>query len=248
MTAPGGPGAPGSSATVTVLAAMETEIRPLIRSLSLAPTRVDGLRAWTGTVRGAAVLVATIGVGPATAGPAAARILEATEVGRVLVAGVSGAVDPALSIADVVLPQAVIDRSSGRSYQPTAPPGTRPSGTLLTCSELVTGPDEAMTLQAGGVTAVDMETAAVAAVCERYGCRWSVYRAISDRVSDGVLDAAMISLLRPDGRIDPGAATRLVARHPASVRRLVRLGIDTRAAVAALTRAVRDDLHRAVNG
>lgn len=247
MTAGGGPGTRGRPGSLAVLAAMETEIRPLVRSLSLVPSKVDGLRAWAGTVRGSRVLVATIGVGPANAGRAAARVLDAADVDRVMIVGVSGAVDPALSIADVVLPRSVVDHRSGRSYRPTPPPGTTPSGTLLTCSELVTGAEAAATLGAGGITAVDMETAAVAAVCDRNGCAWSVCRAISDRLSDGVLDAAMISLLRPDGRIDTGAAARLAARHPATVRKLVRLGIDTRAAVAALTKVVHDHIHRTVS-
>ena len=248
MTNANQPPTPGRTGTLTVLAAMEAEIRPLVRSLALTPARVGGRRAWTGTVQGAPVLVATIGVGSANAAGSTARILDAIEVSRVLVAGVSGAVDPALSIADVVVPGAVIDRMSGRSYRPTAPPDTQPSGTLLTCTGLVTGAEEATNLHAGGISLVDMETAAVAAVCERNDCRWSVYRAISDRLADELLDASMIELLRPDGTIDRAGALRLVARRPSHMRRLVRLGIDTRAAIATLTRRVRDDVHRSVSG
>ena len=41
-----------------------------------------------------------------------------------------------------------------------------------------------------GATAVDMETAAVAAVCERKGTPYAVFRAISDYATDGSVDAA----------------------------------------------------------
>jgi nucleoside phosphorylase len=38
-----------------------------------------------------------------------------------------------------------------------------------------------------------METAAVAEVCEERGVPWSVVRAISDRASDGSVDAEVLA-------------------------------------------------------
>jgi nucleoside phosphorylase len=235
--------AAGTSATpaVIVLAAMATEVRPLVRALGLAPSTSDGHRSWTGSVKGERVVVATIGIGPERAERSTSRILGAEAARRVIVAGVSGAVDPALGVADLLVPRAVVDQASGRLYQPQ-PSATAPRGTLLTCDALVTGSDTAAALGASGISAVDMETAAVAAVCDRKGIPWSVYRSMSDRVADGILDATMITLLRADGRIDPLAAARMAARRPGTLRRLARLGMDTRAAVASLTRAVHDDI------
>ena len=47
----------------------------------------------------------------------------------------------------------------------------------------------------GGVIAVDMETAAVAAVCARLGVPWSAYRGISDRLVEGIVDEAIAGLV-----------------------------------------------------
>ncbi len=69
-----------------------------------------------------------------------------------------------------------------------------------------------------------METAAIAKVCEERGVPWSVVRAISDRASDGSVDAAIVGLTRPDGRPDFLATARYLIRHADAVPRLVRLG------------------------
>ncbi|UCE87523.1 MAG: nucleoside phosphorylase, partial [Deltaproteobacteria bacterium] len=86
---------------------------------------------------------------------------------------------------------------------------------------------------------IDMETAAVAAVCERRRCPWSVFRAISDRADDGSTDAAVLALAGPDGRPDLLAVARLVLTRPRRVPQLVRLARGaTRAARVAASAAV----------
>ena len=64
----------------------------------------------------------------------------------------------------------------------------------------------------------------IAKVCEGHGVPWSVVRAISDRASDGGVDAAIVGLTRPDGRPDFLATVRYLIRHRDAVPRLVRLG------------------------
>jgi hypothetical protein len=89
-----------------------------------------------------------------------------------------------------------------------------PRGRLVTSDRLVTGLDEAAELKQSGVVGLDMETAAIAAVCERRGCPWSVFRAISDRVSDGTTDPAVLALAGPDGRGDARAVARYLLARP----------------------------------
>ena len=69
-----------------------------------------------------------------------------------------------------------------------------------------------------------METAAIAAVCERRGCPWSVFRAISDRADDGSTDAAIFGLAAPDGAPDVRAVARFLVTRPWRIPQLVRLG------------------------
>ena len=65
-----------------------------------------------------------------------------------------------------------------------------------------------------GFGAVDMEAAGVAEVCEAAGVDWSVYRGISDRPDEHIVDQAVFSLSKPDGSADPVAVAKYLARDP----------------------------------
>jgi adenosylhomocysteine nucleosidase len=141
----------------------------------------------------------------------------------------------------VVVPEVVVDGVSGEEHRPD-PLGERaPAGILSTSDELIVDPAAVAAMVERGVVALDMETSAVAAVCERHGCRWSVFRAISDRASDGLVDAEIAALAGADGSANLPAVLRMLARHPSRVRDLARLGRDmrtaTRAAAAAAANA-----------
>jgi len=91
-----------------------------------------------------------------------------------------------------------------------------------------------------GCLGVDMESSAVAEVCEAQGCPWSVYRCIGDRSFDGLLDHRIVALTRPDGSGDRVAIGRLLAAEPELAVRLERLSRDaTTAARLAAEAAVR---------
>jgi adenosylhomocysteine nucleosidase len=87
-----------------------------------------------------------------------------------------------------------------------------------------------------------METAAIAAVCERRGVKWSAVRSISDLV--GVTPGDVIGLANPDGTPNVSASIRYLLTKPWRIPRLVRLGLDAKgaangaaAAAAAILRA-----------
>src|SRR5262249_42776791 len=109
-------------------------------------------------------------------------------------------------------------------------------GALATSDALIVEPDALARLEARGVVAVDMETAAIAAVCERRGVAWSVFRAISDRAG-GPLDAEVLRLLGADGRPHPLAVARFPATRPWPVPKLLRVGRGTHLATRAAARA-----------
>jgi hypothetical protein len=87
-----------------------------------------------------------------------------------------------------------------------------------------------------------METSAIAAVCERRGCPWSVFRAISDRAGDPAVDPAVLELAGPYGRANLPALACFLLPRPLRVLLLARLARDmrraTHAAAAAAVRAV----------
>lgn len=226
----------GEPPAVVVLAAMATELRPLVRALGLRPRQIGGVECRAGQRSDRRRLVAAVvGVGPEAAGRATERLLAAATPERVVLAGVSGGIDPAMRIGTLLSPDVVVAQSTGEEHRPTRPvPGGR-GGTLMTCETLAAGDAARAELASRGVAAVDMETAAVAAVCERRGVPWGVLRAISDRPDDHLVDESVFDLVRADGSTDGRAVARLLARRPWEVRRLARVARDTRAALAALT-------------
>ena len=128
--------------------------------------------------------------------------------------------------------------------RPTTPEGHRAAGVLYTSDTIIGDPGQLDRLRGDGVVALDMETAAVGACCEAGGRPWSVFRAISDRVADGIVDQSTLAMTRPDGRADLGAVARVVLRHPGALGRLAKLGRDTATATAAITDAAAAECRR----
>jgi len=222
---------------IVVLTAMRSELRPFVRAAGL--TRSDDGAVWSGTVGGHEVVATTMGVGMAGAAAAAEQALQRGDVERLLVVGIAGGIDQDLPIGHVVVPEVVIDGAGGAEH-PTAPWGpVEPDGRLITYHDFQTDPELMARLQREGYAAIDMETAAVAAVCERHGCPHTAFRAISDDALGGTIDPQVAAMARPDGSPDLGAAVRYVLRRPWRVPYLVGLGRDSeRAARAAADAAV----------
>ena len=212
------------TAVIAFVCAMPMELRPLRRRLSLRKTDVG----YTGEIGDRAVIAVVTGIGTSRAHAATVRLLDAVDVAWVIVVGIAGAIDNDAPIGTVVLPDLVVNGANGSEHRPT-PLGLGDAhgtlhGTLWTTDEVLLDPAIHAELRAQNVVSLDMETAAVAKVCEQRGVPWSVVRAISDRASDGSVDAAIAGLSRPDGRPDLLAIARYLARHPNAVPRLVRLG------------------------
>ena len=110
---------------------------------------------------------------------------------------------------------------------------TEARGTLATSNEVLSDQAVAARLERQGVIAVDMETAAIAAICESRACPWSVLRAISDRAGDDSTDPAMLGLAGPDGEPNVPALVRFVLTNSRRLPYLVRLGHDLRLATNA---------------
>jgi nucleoside phosphorylase len=218
---------------------MRMELRPVVRALRSTRVVVGDEHLHRARVGRADVGAAMIGVGPAAAARNTARLLEAWPADLVLVSGIAGAVDPHLDIGTVVAPDTVVDRSSGRRFHPTPLSNVATSGTIATSEELILDDEGLAQLSSDGVIAVDMETSAVADACTARGCGWAAFRAISDRPTDGLVDDAVFSMLKPDGRADPWTAARFIVTHPWRIPHLARLGRDS-------TLAARRAAHAAV--
>jgi len=241
---------------VGVLAPMPSELRPVVKRLGLRRLHPEdapvGRRAHEGRFGGVDVVAATSGMGMPAAADAARRMLDAGGIDHVAVVGVAGGIDDEQAIGDVLAVEVVIDDRTGAEYRPHvlgAEGDERPAGGALhTSDEFVVEPDRVAALRGQGVVALDMETAAVAAVCEDRGRPWSVFRTVSDRFSDGVADQAVFQLANPDGSPNLPAVVRFAVRHPGRVAHLVRVGRDLRTATRAAAGALADALERIAAG
>jgi adenosylhomocysteine nucleosidase len=224
------------AAVIALLCAMPLELRPLRRRLRLRKTTLGHV----GRIGDRPVIAVVSGVGTALARAATVRLLDAADVDWVIVVGIAGGVGNGIPIGTLVHPHLVVDGADGVVHRPTPLPTATPYGTLLTTDELILDRARHSELRSDGVVALDMETAAVAKVCGDRGVPWSVVRAISDRASDGTVDAEIVGLTHADGRPNVAAVGRYLLRHPGGLPRLLRLAGDStlaaeRSADAAIT-------------
>jgi len=227
--------------SVAFLCAMPMELRPLTRRLGLRRAEIGGVEVRTGRLGDRDVVAMVMGMGPELAGKATARLLDTVTPVRVVVVGITGAVEDETPIGTVIVPEVVVDGATGREHRPHGLGSRTPSGAMWTTSA-ITPPGELAALRARGVVALDMETSAVAACCERRGIPWSVFRAISDRATDGTVDEEVFALSHQDGSPNGSAVLRYLLRHPMRVPRLVSLATGakraTERAAAAAVEAV----------
>lgn len=222
---------------------MPMELRPLRRRLRL---RKSGL-GYVGKIGDHAVIAVVTGIGTAMADGATARLLDAVDVDWLVVVGITGAIDDDTPIGSLVLPERVVNSADSSVYRPTPLPVGNAHGTMWTTDELLTDRAIHADLRSRGVVSLDMETAAVAQVCEQRGVAWSVVRAISDRAGDGTVDAEIAGLTHPDGTANPAAVARYLARHRNALPRLARLARGSNLAAAEAAKAAITAVSRSIN-
>jgi adenosylhomocysteine nucleosidase len=228
-------------APLAFVCAMPMELRPLARKLGLRRETVGGVELSRGSLDGRPVVATVTGMGTALAGAGIRRLLDAVTPARVLVVGITGAVDDETVLGTVVRPARVIDAATGREHE-HHPPDPGPTAGAMWTTDVITPADELPALRARGVVALDMETAAIAEACEAGGVPWTVVRAYSDRATDGSVDDEVFHLSHQDGTPDPAAVARYVLRHPNRLPTLARMArtatkATANAADAAITAA-----------
>lgn len=223
---------PAPLSPTLVLAAITSEIEPLAARLGLTASRENlGEGEEFYFYAGEKAAIAVTGVGAERAERVADAAWQLTKPARVVITGFAGAANPAYQVGDLIEP-AEIQTPSGSTFRPTA--AVDPAGRLITTDHIVSSvAAKARLRQAHGADAVDMESAALAAWCERKGVPWSCVRAISDR-ADEALPAFVEKLTRPTGEPDVYAAFLYALTRPWTVPTLVRLGAGASHAAAAL--------------
>jgi adenosylhomocysteine nucleosidase len=212
---------------VAVLAPMVSELKPVIRAFGLEPAPTPGdPKRFAGRVGAIDVVASMTGIGMVPAADATERVLAAEHPDFVIVVGIAGGVGDEVKVGDVFVPSVVVNGPTGSEHRPAELPGIVTRGRLVSSDDFHVEDDALVELEAAGVVALDMETGAIAAVCERDGTSWSVVRSISDMAKGHPIGEAAMTLAKPDGSPNMGAFLKYVSSNPGKLPALVKLGRD----------------------
>ena len=205
------------------ICAMPMEVKPLIRRLALRRTELGGSPVYEGTLDGRRVVAIVTGMGTTLARDGTERLLDAVGVARVVVVGITGAVEDETPIGTLVLPEVVVDAATRTEHRPAPLGGGTPHGTMWTGDDLTTEVDVVAGLRERGR---GLPRHGDGGDRRRGGAPWipwSVFRAISDRASDGTVTEEVFHLSNQDGTPNGGAVLRFFLRHPGRLPAMMRM-------------------------
>lgn len=190
------------------------------------------------------------GIAWAAAGGVSRRVTELAEkllaegAEGLLSFGIAGGLDPVLKSGDLVIGNVVQWQGEAFSADPawangllTAIPGSR-TGMIAAVSRIAATPEAKRALYDGGSSVVDMESGAMAKVAAQTGKPFAVLRAVADPAGRGLPKSVFVGLA-PDGSARPLAVMGALLRRPWELPGLIRVGLDSQAALAALRNAVK---------
>lgn len=214
--------------TIAMVFAMPMELAPLRRRLSLTKTHLGALEIHEGSFAGRRMVATVTGMGTAFASTGATRLLDAVEVERVLVVGITGALEDETPLGTLMWPETVVNGNTGAAFHPTLLGDAPAGGIMWTTDNFITDAGELAELRERGVISLDMETAAIAAVCDPRGIPWTVYRVLSDRATDG--NDELFALANQDGTTNAKAVAAYVLKHPGRVPVMAAMAKETKRA------------------
>ncbi|MGC1452233.1 MAG: hypothetical protein WA830_19560 [Candidatus Sulfotelmatobacter sp.] len=156
-----------------IVAALEREVRPLVKDWLVSEQEVSGRR-FKFFQKDDFVLVCG-GIGAEAARRAAESVIAIYSPEVVYSAGFAGALDSTLKVGDVVQPRRVINAGDGSSINLD-----RGEGVLVSFGSVANPRQKASLRDSFAAQAVDMEAAAVARAAEARGVRFAVVKVISD--------------------------------------------------------------------
>jgi adenosylhomocysteine nucleosidase len=178
-----------------------------------------------------------VGIGRANAEKSVRSYLDANSPELVLTCGFAGGLNPNLKIGDVVFEMPLkqqLEAPSGISSKKMADAGARPAK-FLCANRIATTVAEKQKLRSEtGADVVEMESAAIHAVCAERNIPCITVRVISDTAHED-LPLDFNALSKPDKSLDFGKLAWAIARSPGKIGALMALQKKTSFAAAQLS-------------
>jgi adenosylhomocysteine nucleosidase len=213
------------SKPVAIVAAMRTELAPLLRGAT--SHTVDSVELYELS----SALVAIGGIGR-RAGERAAEVAVREGSPKLLVsAGLAGALSPTLRAGTVLCVREVIDQATGELYR-----AVDGDAVLVTAMRVTGIKGKKRIASECAASAVDMEGAAVAMVAKQHGIGFAAVKAISDELEFPM--PPVNSFVDKQGRFRTAAFAGHVALRPKWWLPVMRLGLNSRKASKNLAKAL----------
>jgi adenosylhomocysteine nucleosidase len=214
---------------VAIVAALEREVRPLVKDWSVSDREHDGRR--FRFFENEDVVVVCGGIGQAAARRAAEAVIALFAPEAVYSAGFAGALDEGLKVGDVVRPKIVINARDGSRAVVEGGEG------VMVSFGSVASPEQKRKLRESfDALAVDMEAAAVARSAEAHGVEFGAVKAISDEVDFEF--PAMERFVDAEGRFREGSFALWAAVRPWVWGRVIRLAMNSSRVSIALCKSL----------
>lgn len=216
---------------VAIVAALEREVRPLVKHWRVHEKEHDGHR-FRFFEYGDVVLVCG-GIGPAAARRAAEAVIANFTPKTIYSVGFAGALNEKLQIGDVMRPHVVINASDGSRVMLESGDG------ILVSFDAIASPGQKSKLRESfGANAVDMEAAAVARSAEARRIGFAAIKVISDGVDFEF--PSMERFVDSEGRFREGRFAVFTAFRPWLWPRVARLARNSNRASRALCACLLD--------
>lgn len=238
------PTSDSAHADVGIVCALKLELAEYLE-------KCDRVRKYTGgdfTFRGGftgrdwdiRVVVVEAGTGAERARRATQALVDAHTPTWILSAGFSGALHPDLQLADIVIANSIVD-TQGEELRVDVRMAPDPErgwhvGRILMANEIVRSvADKQLLAEQTDALAVDLESLAVAQVCQRNKTRFMAVRTISDDLSHD-LPSEVLSVFGGTGSLRAGAIAGALWKRPSSMKDMWRLRENAQRASERLAR------------
>ncbi|MBZ5629946.1 MAG: phosphorylase [Acidobacteriia bacterium] len=217
------------SVEIAIIAAMEREVRSLVRRWPRRDLVAGDLT--LPAFAGDGVLVICSGIGGRLARRAAVAVFASHRPRVVVSAGLAGALDSSLEVGTILQPATVVDAATGARFNACGG-----SGVMVSVPSVLDRDAKSRLAGSYGAVAADMEAAAVALVAGQNGCPFIALKAISDEA--GFPMPSFQRWIDARGRIRTARLLLDSALRPAHWLALARLGVNSSHASRELSRAL----------